>query len=396
VIRRTGLLAAVLAIAALVSGCGFSGLNDRPLPFAAGNGKGALTVKVVMESAANLVPNSEVKVGDVTVGSVRRITFHNWQAVLEVGLDKGTTLPANATATIGQKSLLGAEYLELAAPTGTPATGRLQDGATIPISRTGRYPETEEVFAALSTVLNGGGLAQVQTITTELNHTLHGREGDVRDLLGQLTTFAGTLDAQRHNILSALDQLNRTTRLMRGQTPTIDHALTALPKAVDVLEANRTNLTTLLSRMQDFSTVATHLETATRSDLEANLANLKPVLSKLADAGKALTGFLGDATFPFPTDGLLKSVKGDYMNLFLTVDLSLTSLGRDWLTGTPLDGLYSSLTGGLLSGTSSQSTNPLDLNGLLGSATQLLKRQQTASTSPAPKKKAATSTKGGS
>lgn len=385
-IRRAGLMALALALATLVSGCGFGGLNDRPLPFAAGNGSGALTIKVVMESAASLVPNSEVKVGDVTVGSVRRITFHDWQAVLEVGLDKGTTLPANATATIGQKSLLGAEYLELAAPSGTAAHGRLASGATIPISRTGRYPETEEVFAALSTVLNGGGLAQVQTITTELNKALHGREGDVRDLLGEMTTFAGTLDAQRQNILSALDQLDRTTRLMNSQSTTVDHALTALPKAVDTLEANRVNLTTLLTRMQDFSTVATKLETATRSDLEANLASVKPVLSKLADAGKSLTGFLGDATFPFPTDGLLKSVKGDYMNLFLTVDLSLSSLGRDWLTGTPLDGLYSALTGGQSSGTSSQSTNPLDLNGLLGSAQGLLKRQAASAAPKTPKR----------
>lgn len=371
VTARRALRTGCVVLLALLSGCGFGGLNDRPLPFAAGNGDGAMTVTVVMDNAANLVPNSEVKVGDVTVGSVRRITFRNWHAVLEVGLVKGTVLPANATARIGQKSLLGAEYLELAKPSQTAAAGRLRSGATIPLSRTGRYPETEEVFAALSTVLNGGGLAQAQTITTELNRTLHGREGDVRDLLGQLGTLVGTLDGQRGHILATLRQLNRTTTTINAQQGTVDRALTTLPKAVDLLGKDEDKLADLLDGMQRFSDAATKLESATRADLAANLRDLQPVLNRLSDAGKALTGFLGDATFPFPTDGLLKSVRGDYMNLFLTVDVSVPALSRDWLTGTPLDGVLNGLGGLKSSPTSGSAVNPLDLGGLLSSAQSL-------------------------
>jgi len=92
---------------------------------------------------SNLVPNAEVKVNDVTVGSVVASEATDWHAHLTVALDGVTRLPANATARVGQKSLLGAEYLELSAPTDQPPIGQLRDGDAIPLSRTGKYPETE-------------------------------------------------------------------------------------------------------------------------------------------------------------------------------------------------------------------------------------------------------------
>ena len=40
------------------------------------------------------------------------------------------------------------------------------------LERTNRNPEIEEVFGALSMLLNGGGLEQIQQITRELNLAL--------------------------------------------------------------------------------------------------------------------------------------------------------------------------------------------------------------------------------
>ena len=64
----------------------------------------------------------------------------------------------------------------------------------IPLDRSGRNPEVEEVLGALSLLLNGGGVAQLKTIPSELNKALDGREDDVRSLLDQLHEFMGQLD----------------------------------------------------------------------------------------------------------------------------------------------------------------------------------------------------------
>ena len=50
------------------------------------------------------------------------------------------------------------------------------------------------MLGSLALLLNGGGLQQIQTITTELNKALHGNERRVRDLLTQMNTFVGSLD----------------------------------------------------------------------------------------------------------------------------------------------------------------------------------------------------------
>ena len=371
-----------LIVATLASGCGWSGLNENPLPFAAGNGDDAMTVTVYLANAVNLVPNSEVKVNDVTVGSVRRIEFDDWQARLTVGLEPNVRLPENAQARVGQKSLLGAEYLELAPPITEEPRGTLGDGAVIPLSRTGRYPETEELFAALATVLNGGGLSQIGTITSELNDALNGRESDVRELVGNLGTLIGTLDKQRAEIVAATEGVNKLSDTFADDRDTISQALETLPRAVDVLRDEREELTKTLDSLAEFGDSTTDLMARNRVTLRRNLSNLRPVLRELGDAGDALTNFMAQITFPFPLEGLIKSAKGDYLNLFLTVDLTTTAIRRDLLGGiSPLDAVYSGLTGTPTTATSSDTSDPLDLKDSLD---KLAKIKPTPSATVAP------------
>ncbi|HSI26772.1 MAG TPA: MCE family protein, partial [Aeromicrobium sp.] len=272
-IRWRSVLAPLL-IAATASGCGWSGLNENPLPFAAGNGDDALTVTVHMANAVNLVPNSEVKVNDVTVGSVRRIAFADWHARLTLGLEPDVRLPENTVARIGQKSLLGAEYLELAPPTSEQPHGTLSDGAVIPLSRTGRYPETEELFAALATVLNGGGLGQIGTITAELNNAFNGREQDVRQLVEHLGALIGALDEQRAKIVAATAGVNELAATFADDRETLSEALETLPRAVDVLRDEREDLTDTLDQLAKFGDSTTTLLTTNRVKLRRNLENL--------------------------------------------------------------------------------------------------------------------------
>jgi len=68
-----------------------------------------------MPNTMALNGNSRVLVADVFVGTVRSIDLKNWVATLTVDLDTSVKLPKNATAKIGQTSLLGSQHIELAA-----------------------------------------------------------------------------------------------------------------------------------------------------------------------------------------------------------------------------------------------------------------------------------------
>src|ERR1700743_3304209 len=142
----TGLVA--LLVAAAMSGCGFHGANSFKLPGTKGGGPGSYTVQAQMPDVQNLERNSRVRVNDVTVGTGTNIHLQGWHAVVTMTIDGDVDLPANATATLGQTSLLGSVHVELAPPAGVPAQGKLKAGSVIPLASAGAYPSTERTLAA--------------------------------------------------------------------------------------------------------------------------------------------------------------------------------------------------------------------------------------------------------
>ncbi|OOK83072.1 mce related family protein [Mycobacterium kansasii] len=123
-------LLTVLAVIGL-AGCGWRGLNSIPLPGTAGRGPGAFTIQAQLPDVGTLEQNSRVQVGDVTVGNVTKIERQGWHALLTIRLDGDVELPANATATLGQTSLLGSLHIELARPP-TSRRGQVDAGITDP------------------------------------------------------------------------------------------------------------------------------------------------------------------------------------------------------------------------------------------------------------------------
>ena len=330
-------MAALLAVVAVttLSGCGFRGLNSISLPGTKGGGPGAYTIRAQMPDVQNLQRNSRVRVNDVTVGNVTDIELQGWHAVVTMTVDGDVDLPANATATLGQTSLLGSVHVELAPPAGIAPQGKLTNGSLIPLSSAGAYPSTERTLAAVSLLLNGGGLGQIQDITKTLSTAFSGREQDLRNLLNQLDTFVGYLNDQKSDIIAATDHFNSLVGQFADQKPIIDKALKTIPKALTVLKDQRESLANALDEVGKLSALAADSVNKTKENLIKELKDLGPVLQSLADAGPALTrslGFLG--TFPFPASTLSKWVRGDYANLTAVIDLTLSRLDAGFFTGT--------------------------------------------------------------
>lgn len=193
-------------------------------------------------------------------------------------------------AKVAQNSLLGAKFVRLAPPAPAKPRGRRSGGDVIPLSRTGRYPEVEEVLSALSLLLNGGGLQQLHTITEELGAVLDGRERRLRD---QLDTFVGGLEEQKSEIVRALDGIKRLSSTLRYQKETLANAIDDIEPAIEVLNEQEDDLTKALVALSDLGDVATHVIDGSREDLLANLRKLRPILKRLADAGSSRPGASG-------------------------------------------------------------------------------------------------------
>jgi phospholipid/cholesterol/gamma-HCH transport system substrate-binding protein len=329
------LMAIGSCVALTLTGCAFHGLNSLPLPGAVGRGPGAQIYRVEFGNAGTLESNSPVMIDDVVVGSVGKMTFANWHADVEVSVRPDVLVPANAVATIGQTSLLGSMHLALDPPLGQAPSGRLEPGATIPLSKSSSYPFTEQTLASLSAVVNAGGLGQIGDIIHNFNAALSGHEGQIRDLLTRLDTFVGTLDAQRDNTIASIQALDRLAGTFASQRDTIAAALRKIPPALDVLIRERPRITTALDRLRVFSDTATRLVNDTQADLVKNLQNLQPTLRALADVGPGLDKALSAATtYPYGQDLIDRGVRGDYMNLFEVLDFTVPRLKRSLMLGT--------------------------------------------------------------
>ena len=336
-IARTAALLAATALG--LSGCGWHGLNSLPLPGTAGDGPGSYVIQAQLPDVNNIEPNSRVRVGDVNVGNVTKIERQGWHALVTMRIDGDVNLPGNATAKIGQTSLLGSQHIELAAPAEAAPQGRLHDGSVIPLQSGAAYPTTEQTLAAVSLLLNGGGVGQLQDVVQAFSTALRGREQDLRSLLEQLDRFAANLDDQTGDIIDATDSLNRVVGTFAQQKPVIDRALTTIPDALGVLRDERHNIADALDQLGKFSAVAADSVNQTKENLVKELKDLAPVLRSLANAGPALTRSLSILlTYPFPNETLENWMRGDYANLTAVIDLTLSRLDSAFFTGTRFEG----------------------------------------------------------
>ena len=304
---RTRIRAGVVALVAAVglSGCSFSPY-ELPLPGGADLGADPYEVKVDFRDVLDLVPQSAVRVNDVAVGRVKKVELNGWTARVTLQLNGDTQLPDDAVAQIRQTSLLGEKFVDLAVPEGG-GTGRLSNGDTIPLERSGRNPEIEEVFSAASLLLNGGGIEKTNTIVRELGQTLDGNEPEVKELLRTSERFLGQLDDNKEALLTSLEKVNRLALATTKQEAAITNALDDLPEALSVINNQRDDLVDLLQSLDRLGDVATRVVRESKSDTLKDLDRLEPVLRNLADSGDSLVKSMEIVlSFPF-TDAIVSN-----------------------------------------------------------------------------------------
>jgi phospholipid/cholesterol/gamma-HCH transport system substrate-binding protein len=322
----------------LLAGCQFGGLNSLDMPGTAGHGSGSYTITVELPDVATLPQNSPVMIDDVTVGSVSGIeamqrpdgTFF---AAVKLSLEENVNLPQNSTATVAQTSLLGSQHVELAPPVGQSEEGKLKEGSNIPLSQARRYPTTEEVLSTLGVVVNKGNLGALQDITDEAYAAVAGRAGSFADLIPRLAELTSSLDQQTTDIIAASEGLNRFAGILARSKDSLGKTLDSLPAALKVLNDNRSNIVDAFTALRSFAGVASHVLSQTKSDFAADFKDLYPVIKAFNDNADALIADLELLpTFPFHYKYLRNAVRGDYLNVFVTFDLTLRRLGESVLT----------------------------------------------------------------
>ncbi len=324
--RMRGLLvAAGLGATLAISGCGVldRGVYDTPLPGGADIGSDPIKLTAEFEDVLDLVPQSSVKVDNVAVGRVSKISLSpdGRTATVELLVNDDTDLPEGTTARLQQTSLLGEKYVALVRPDAADAgDAQLASGSVIEREDTDQAAQVEQVLGALSLVLNGGEIEKFQTISRELQDISADDPERVRTFLTQLEGFVTTVDGRRDDIAATLDSLAALSTTLEGDTAQIENALDNLAPGLQVMAEQRPQFVAMLESLDSLSAIAVQTLDAAQQDIIADLQLLDPVLTQLAASGQDLPNALQILlTYPFP-DSVLGTIRGDYMNVFVTTN----------------------------------------------------------------------------
>jgi len=327
---RRALVSAVTAV--MLTSCTWRGIANVPLPIGRGTGPDHLTIYVQMPDTLALNTNSRVRVADVWVGMVRDIRLKNWVATLTLDVDPAVRLPANATAKIGQTSLLGTQHVELAAPKDA-SPQPLKSGDTIPLQHSSAYPTVERTLASVAVILNGGGIPNLDAIQTE-----------VREFLTRLDTFVAELNRQRGDLTRAIDSTNQLLAIIANRKDTLQRVLTEMPPLIQHFADTRTLFADATESLGRFSDVANRALLDTRGNLHQSLQSLQRPLKQLGRAGPYVVGGLKlGLTAPFNIDDVTQVIRGDYVNVSAGIDLTLSTLDNAMLSGTGFSGALRAL-----------------------------------------------------
>jgi phospholipid/cholesterol/gamma-HCH transport system substrate-binding protein len=341
-IARRGL--ALLVAAVMLSACGsWRGIANVPVPGGPGAGANHMTLYVQMPDTLALNVNSRVRVADVDVGTVRAIELKNWIATLTLDVQPNLKLPVNTIARIGQTSLLGTQHVELDPPP-SPSPQLLRNGDMIPLKNAQAYPSTEDVLASLALILRGGGIPNLEVIQNEINAIVTGRADQIHDFLGQLDTFTAQLNEQRDDLTHAIDSTNRLLAIVADRNETLDRVLTEFPPLIKHFADTRDLFVNAVNSLGRIGNAAAAALAPANENLHTNLQLLQAPLCELGKGSPYLIGALKlILTAPFSIDNVPKVVRGDYINVSLTVDATLSALDNGLLSGTGISGLARAL-----------------------------------------------------
>jgi phospholipid/cholesterol/gamma-HCH transport system substrate-binding protein len=323
--RRSVAAALTCATALVLSSCA---LSLQTLPKISGVSSNTYPVYAAFANVLNLPDDAQVREGAQVVGQVGAISTKNFEADLTLDVDRAVHLPVGTTAQVRFDDPLGDEYVLLQPPTvpanASPAHTRfLSSGARIPESSTGTAPSVEDTFGALSLVLNGGGINQLQTIIGQLNKTFNGNQVPIRSFLTTIDNGVSSLSSGKAAIDGALASISNLSSKLNGGGATIATGIATIGPAIGVLASENKQISGLLQQLSNLGAVGSKIAAQSGQNAVVDTQELLPVVQQLDGVTSQLAPDLSAlASFEAETP---KIAPGDYLQVNANINVDLPS-----------------------------------------------------------------------
>ncbi len=272
-------------------------------------------VWTVFDHVTGLKKGAPVEMAGIQIGTVSRIGLYGHKARVALRISKGVGLPADSTAYLRTRGVLGDKYVSIRA--GSPGAPLLKNGqeivkAQVPtdldevMSQVGSIArDVKDLTASLRVSLASPesqrniqqSLANLNAITSELKEVVADNQQRLNNVIVNLESFSKDLSQFSSGNKEALAETIRNFRTISGQ---LDRTIAALTSVAEKIDQGKGTIGALVN------------ERETIDNLNQTLASLKEVARKINEGKGTLGKLVNDDTTVTKIDEALTGIN-DYL-----------------------------------------------------------------------------------
>ncbi|TDV41386.1 MCE family protein [Actinophytocola oryzae] len=266
----------------------------------------------------SLNPGDDVRIRGVRVGQVDSMSVvdHNL-ALVRFSVDKSKPLPADVTATIKYRNMVGQRYIALDRGEKLSSV-LLSPEDVIPLDRTHPALDLTDLFNGFKPLFQALSPKDVNELSGEIVQVLQGEGGTVDSLLQHTGSLTSTLADRDQVIGQVIDNLNSVLGNVNNQGDALSTLVVTLQQLVSGLAGDRTAIGDSIQGLASLTEATAGLLDQARQPLKDSISGLGMLASNLANGtGRAeLEQFLVATPEKFDALGRTASY-GSWMNFYL-------------------------------------------------------------------------------
>lgn len=281
-------------------------------------------ISAYFDQTIGVYAGSDVRVLGVKVGTIDSVTPEGTQVRVDMSVDRGIRIPANAQAVVVAPSVVSDRYVQLAPVYTGGAT--MGDNAVIPVARTATPVELDQLYQSLNKVssdLGPNGANKNGSLSDLLNTlaaNLNGNGQNLHDTITQLSDLATTLDSNKDNLFATVDNLAQFTQTLADSDATVRKFTQQLDDVSGFLAGQRGQLAAAVSQLGTALGQVQGFIQDNRSMIKSNVDNLQQVTQVLVNERSSLAEVLDEA--PLALDDVVNSYNAASGSLDARADLN--------------------------------------------------------------------------
>jgi len=232
--------------------------------------------------ATRLKGGQKVRIAGVPVGSVDSVSLNPNNSVdVAFTVDKRYTLYSSTRAVIRYDNLVGDRFLEITA--GPGELRKLRPGGTIDRDHTQPALDLDALLGGLRPVLKGLDADKINTVSSYVIELLQGQGGALSNLLANTSSFGSALGARDQVIGDVINNLNTVLGTVDAKGAQFSASVDELQKLISGLSQGRDAIAGAIPPLATTTSDLTQFLKSARRPLQGNIENVRPIATEITD-----------------------------------------------------------------------------------------------------------------